>query len=215
MSMAIQGIGIGASTTTSMMAAKKSYEAMKKGITAAAAQAREGYEQYRTDVAPWREAGSESINQLWEMVQAGPGEYKPSEYYQNLLKTGTEALERGAAARGKQFSGQQAKALTEFGEQVGSAGYENWLNQWYQSLVPYQNVANMGWPAAQGSGEQAVNLANTLGNLSIMKASAKVAKIQGQAQAINSGIQSTSNMLSSSMGSMGSMGGGGGGGMGF
>lgn len=213
MSMAMQGIGIGASTTTSMMAAKKSYEAMKKGIAAAAGQAKEGYETYRTDVAPWRTAGSESMNKLWEMVQAGPGEYEKSPYYDFLMGEGTGALERGAAARGKQFSGQQAKALTEYGQNLASTDYDNWLNRWYQSLVPYQNVANMGWPAAQGSGMQAVELGNTLGNLSLMKASAKVAKIQGQAQAINSGIQSTTNMLSGSMGSMTT--GGGMNGMGF
>jgi len=186
-----------------MMAAKKSDEAIKKAIKQAAAVAQQMYEQYRTDVAPWRTTGQEATNKLWEMVQAGPGEYEKSPYYDFLMEEGTGALERGAASKGKQFSGQQAKALTEYGQNLASTDYDNWLNRWYQSLTPYQNISSMGLTAATGSGQAAMQTGNTLGSLYLTRGASSAAKYQAQGQAINSGIQSTMNMLSSSMGGMG------------
>lgn len=49
--------------------------------------------------------------------------------YQFRLNEGTKALERSAAARGNLFSGQTGQALTEFGQNYGSAEWGNLFDQ--------------------------------------------------------------------------------------
>lgn len=118
----------------------------------------------RQDLAPWRRRGRQATTQLWQKIQAGPGEYEKSPYYDWLQQEGTKALERGAAARGSQFSGAEQKALTQYGQNLASTDYDNWLNRWYKSLTPYQNLSEMGLRAAGASSGQSAQYANMIGN---------------------------------------------------
>ncbi len=97
--------------------------------------------------APWREAGQWALNQLQPRISAGPGSFTASPGYQFRLGEGVNALQRGAAAKGNLLSGATQKALTRYGQDYGSNEYQNWLNQWYQSLTPYQSMANQGQTA--------------------------------------------------------------------
>jgi hypothetical protein len=122
------------------------------------------YNQGRADLAPWRARGKAGLNALWKLIKAGPGEYQKSPYYDWLQQQGTQALERGAAARGGQFSGAEQKALTQYGQNLASTDYDNWLNRWYKSLTPYQNMSSMGLQAAGASAGQSLQGANMMGN---------------------------------------------------
>jgi len=122
------------------------------------------YNQGRADLAPWRRRGRQATTALWQRMKAGPGEYEKSPYYDWLQQQGTQALERGAAARGNQFSGAEQKALTQYGQNLASTDYDNWLNRWYKSLTPYQNMSSMGLQAAGASAGQSLQGANMLGN---------------------------------------------------
>jgi hypothetical protein len=73
--------------------------------------------------------------------------------YQFRLQQGVNALDRGAGARGMRFSGAQAKALSDYGQNTGSAEYANWFNR----------LAGLS-----GQGLTAQNAANTQSN-DIMK----------------------------------------------
>lgn len=106
---------------------------------------------------PYYNVGVENLNTLNSRVNAGPGDFTKSPGYDFRMQEGVNALERGAAARGKQLSGAQGKALTKFGQDYGSNEYQNWLNQWYQSLTPYQNLASTGLNAASGVGQGIMN----------------------------------------------------------
>jgi hypothetical protein len=99
---------------------------------------------------PYKKAGVNALWNLEDRINAGPGEFTKSPGYDFRLQQGVNALDRSAAARGKLLSGSQAKAITQYGQDYGSSEYQNWLNQWYQSLTPYQNLVNTGL-SAQGA----------------------------------------------------------------
>ncbi len=155
----------------------------------------EQYYQNREDLAPWREAGAEAVNKLAELTKVGPGEYEKSPYYNFLMEEGTTALERGAAARGKQFSGEEAKALTQYGKNLASTDYDTWLNNWYKSLTPWQSLAGVGETAAaqtaQAGGQAATNISQTI----MAGGQAKAAGQLGAANALSQPIQWGSNQL--------------------
>ncbi|QZI87776.1 hypothetical protein PODOV050v2_p0011 [Vibrio phage 66E30.1] len=101
---------------------------------------RELANQQREDFAPWRDIGEQALNQLWAGVQAGdfdPGslqldKFDPSKVdltqdpgYQFRMQQGVDALDASASARGRLSSGAQQKALTEYGQGMGSQEYAN------------------------------------------------------------------------------------------
>jgi hypothetical protein len=99
-------------------------------------------------------------NQLLNKIQEGPGEFTESPGYQFRLGQGVQALERGAAARGRQLSGAQGKALTRYGQDYASNEYDNFLRRYYASLQPYEGMVDRGMTAAQqiGAGPSAVQM---------------------------------------------------------
>lgn len=122
---------------------------------------------------PYKKAGVNALWNLEDRINAGPGEFTKSPGYDFRLQQGVNALDRSAAARGKLLSGSQAKAITQYGQDYGSSEYQNWLNQWYQSLTPYQNLASTGLNAASGVGQGIMNTgeaqaAGTIGSSNIL-----------------------------------------------
>lgn len=128
--------------------AKEGKEAIQTASQQQQDAATRAMEQSAAQTAPWRTTGENALNTYYGKLQAGPGEFTKSPGYDFRLKQGVNALEQGAAAKGRQLSGAQGKALTRYGQDYGSGEYQNWLNQWYQSLTPYQNLATMGQNAA-------------------------------------------------------------------
>lgn len=177
--MSFWGIGIGAAvaigtavatTDAQRKAAHAQSDAANKALELTSAE----YQQTREDYLPWLTEGKEALNKLSGMVEAGPGEYEKSPYYNMLLEEGTRGLERGAAAKGKLFSGEEAKALTKYGEGLASMDYNTWLDNWYKSLTPLQSLANLGMTA---TGQQA-----SLGNVATQQMGQNVLA-GGQAEA--------------------------------
>ena len=94
----------------------------------------------RADFAPWRNIGEEALNEMWEGVKSGEfdqgplvlDKFDPSQVdlqqdpgYQFRMEQGVEALDKSASARGRLLSGAQKKALTRYGQGVGSQEYAN------------------------------------------------------------------------------------------
>lgn len=119
----------------------------------ATAELRSQYQQTEADLAPWREAGVKGLATYEKMVEAGPGEFTESPGYQFRLGEGLKALEQSAASRGKQLSGQTQKALTEYAQNVATGEYDSFLQRYYQSLLPYQDLSNMGLSSAARTGQ--------------------------------------------------------------
>lgn len=79
--------------------------------------------------------------------------------YQFRLSEGTKALDRSAAARGLLLSGAQAKALTDYGQNMASTEYGNYFNR-MASLAGVGQSAT-GGTATAGS-QYAANQTNNL-----------------------------------------------------
>jgi hypothetical protein len=148
---------------------------------------KEMYQQGRTDLAPYREGGVTAQNQLMQMLGIGgdqnaPGygryaqdftmpEFTGDPGYQFRLKSGMDALNRSAAARGMGISGANIKGATEYGQNFGSNEYNNAYNRalgTFQTnranqLDPLFKLYTGGQSAAAGSATQAGNLGQNLG----------------------------------------------------
>lgn len=74
--------------------------------------------------------------------------------YQTQLQYGTQAIDRGAASRGRLSSGNTVMAEQKFGNDLASTGYQNYLN----SFSPFFNLAGTG---AQGVGAVNTTAAGT------------------------------------------------------
>ena len=134
---------------------KEQYADTKAAIEAATATARE-------DVNPWRAAGETALGTLTSMLEAGPGEYTQSPDYAIRLAEGEKAIERSAAARGNALSGAAVKAAQRYGADLATEDYDNFLNRYYQSLAPYQQLSGVGANAAQAQGNYTTSGANAL-----------------------------------------------------
>jgi hypothetical protein len=145
---------------------------------------------------PYREAGETALNKLiplaTEYTPFGMQQFQADPGYGFRLSEGQKALERSAAARGGLMGGATGKALTRFGQEMGSQEYQNAFNR-YQSerqarLNPLQSLAGLGQTAANTLGAQAgqfgSNLAETMG----AGAQARASGYMGMANAIGGGV---------------------------
>jgi hypothetical protein len=146
----------GTSILGSIITSKGMKEAAGAQIQAAdaASQAQlQMYYQNRADLAPWREAGESALGTI-QNVLAEPSQITTMPGYQFGMQQGTQALERGAAARGRQLSGAQLNALQRYGQNYAGTQLQNYLNPYY-TLAGYGQqatgqTAQLGTQAAQG-----------------------------------------------------------------
>ena len=155
------------------------------------------YTQSRADQMPWLEAGQRALPELEEKVMAGPGNFLASPGYQFRMDEGVKALDRSASAGGDLLSGGQTKALTRYGQDYASNEYQNFLNQYYQSLTPYQSMAGVGQTTAFNMGAQGQNTANQVSQNQLYAGRAKAGGYINQANAWTQGIQGGMNALGS------------------
>lgn len=138
------------------------------------------FNQTREDQTPYRQAGYGALQQIQNLLQ-NPNSIAQQPGYQFGLDQGARALNSGAAARGMNYSGAQAKALTRYGQDY--AGTK--LNETYNRL---SNLAGLGQVAVNGQNNQ--NYANNVGantiGLGNAQAAATLRTGSGYANAANS-----------------------------
>jgi hypothetical protein len=170
------------------------------------------YQQQRADLAPFTTAGLGAQNQLLTFLGL-PGGTQGANFgkysgdftgadllanqdpgYAFRLSEGQKALERSAAARGGLLSGGTGKALTNFGQQMGSQEYQNAYNRYQTNrsnqLAPLFTLTGSGQASAAGQAAAAGNYgAGAAGNLTSAGA-AQAAGDVGAANAVSSGLSS-------------------------
>jgi len=108
--------------------------------------------------------------------------------YQFRLGQGTQAIDRGAAARGGLFSGAAQKELQRFGQGLASDEFQNAWNRdmgYKQNLFNmYAGRANQGQAAAANQAGAMQNLSNVYGNMGDIQA----AKWQSRSNAFNDNL---------------------------
>jgi hypothetical protein len=202
--VALAGAAIGAAGSymggkESGNAGKQSAKAINRGIDFQS----EVWKQGRKDLRPWRETGANALNDYYSKVQAGPGEFEASPGYAFRLAQGEKSLERAASARGRTFSGSQLKALSDYNQGMASNEYGNFLNQYYQSLTPYESIANMGLSAATSTaslgGAAGSNVANLSSSLAGSYQNAGQAQSNMWTNMANTGTNAIGNYYAQSM----------------
>jgi len=148
----------------------------------------EMYNMSRDDLAPWRDTGENALNTLWEKTQAGPGNFQQSPGYQFAFNEGVNALDRSAAARGRLNSGAQDIALTRYGQGIANQEYDNFLSRYYQSLTPYQSLANVGQTATNTTSTLGNNTATNMAKNQLSAGDARASGYYNKANAIGGGI---------------------------
>ncbi len=212
--------------------AKESEKAKKEGM----AEADAAYRESSALVQPWMDAGKEAIGRLQKGVFGG--EFDPGKFhfdydsfekdpgYKFRVDEGQRAMEQGAAASGKLLSGQQQKALLNYGQKMGSQEYQNSFDrasrEWGMNADRLGRNYNMLNSLNQNGYGAARDLANMRGNLASQRLDAIYGNSNNQRQAIgdiaNANVNKFKNMSeigSSIMGAgmqygMANMGGGGG-----
>lgn len=139
------------------------------------------YFDQRRDLKPFRKGGTAAFNSLIDTYLTGERDYKASPGYQFRVDEGTKALERGAAARGGQFSGRQAKALTRFGQNTATADYDQNFNRLAALAGVGQTAVNAGNNAAAQYGANA-------GNAILRAGDARASGFTGAGSAVTGGI---------------------------
>ena len=142
---------------------------------------REVFEQGVEERRPFVEAGTRAVGELEERVFAGPGEFRESPGFDFRVGEGVRALDQSAATRGKLLSGQQTKAVTQFGQDIASQEYEKFLNQFNQSLAPFQSLAGVGQTGVAQNTQAGQAFATNVGNITQTGASNVGASFQNVA----------------------------------
>jgi len=165
------------------------------------------YRQYQEDVARQKPFYDVGVNALPELVAAskytpfGMDQFQADPGYAFRLSEGTKALERSAAARGGLLSGGTGKALTRFGQEMGSQEYTNAFNR-YQAertarLQPLQAMTGMGQSTAQQIGQQGQQMASNVGDAIGSAAAARASGYVGSANALTGGLNTYLNYSNS------------------
>ena len=198
---------IGAASVVSSSKAQK--KAAKKGMAAEEKMSdknlefqKEMAEQQRSDFAPWRESGQNALTKINAGIESGefdPGAFSPEKFdpskvdltqdpgYQFRMQEGIDALDASASARGRLLSGAQNKALTQYGQNMGSQEYGNayarYADQYGKDYARYADqyaqeadrkarkfnmlsgISQGGQSSAAGQAQASSQLAQTGGNI--------------------------------------------------
>ena len=184
--LALAGATIGGALISSS-ASKKAAKAQVQSADQAIAEQRRQYDQTRADLAPWRQAGGQAIQQGFAMLQPGY-DYKTSPGYDFRFSEGQRAVESGGAARGMLMSGGTLKDLARFGDGLASQDYNDQFNR-------MMAVASGGQQAATNGAQLGQQAQNNIGSLLTQQGNARASGYIGTANAINGGIQGLTSLL--------------------
>lgn len=162
--VSIGGSAIAAGASSS--AADKAAAAQKAANDQAIAEQRRQYDQNRIDLAPYRDAGSQALNQYLNL--SGTNGARPqldaitalqgSPAYQSLFQNGQNTILANAAATGGLRGGNTQSSLANFGRDT--------LAQVIQSqLADYSGLITGGQNAAAQTGTFGANSANAIADL--------------------------------------------------
>jgi len=149
--VALVGGSIGGGLISGHMQSRAQDKAAKSYGKSANAQTQaimEMYYQTREDLEPYMKMGGKGLQDYYNLLTRGPGEFEKDPGYQFRLEEGEKAIDRSAAARGQFFSGKRGKALTEYAQDYASNEYDKFMGRYYKKLDAYGNLMNVGQSSA-------------------------------------------------------------------
>lgn len=157
---------------------KDAARAQAQASAAGIAENRRQYDQTRTDMMPWLEAGRGALGQLQD-----PGaNFTASPDYEFRRGEGMRGIENSFAARGGAASGNALRALTDFNSGLAGGEFGNWWNR-------QAGLAGVGQTASQNLGSLGANNSANIANLLGAQGDARASGIMGQTNALTNGLQ--------------------------
>lgn len=165
------------------------------------------------NAAPWMQAGQRALGSLESGLASGQfsmpdfnfteQQYQASPAFRFQLEQGTRAADAGASARGGALGGNQARALTSFGQGLAAQDYGNAFNRAYNQYGAnmtnrqnqfgrYSQLAGLGQQTGAQLSQMGQNFANSVGNIYGNMGDYQAGGILGAA---NARAQGTSNLL--------------------
>jgi hypothetical protein len=169
----------------------------------------------RAAASPWTSSGTSAVGKITNLLGLGTltqqgnnqgiywvdptdakgaqeramADFQTDPGYQFRVDEGAKTLDRSAAARGLLRSGAQMKALTDFGQQMGSQEYGNYFDRLLK-------VSGMGGESTAAANSNAANLTSGAGNMLSQGGAARGSAYASGANAMASGIsQGVNNTL--------------------
>jgi len=162
--------------------ASRAADTAAQSSAAGIAEQRRQYDLSRSDLAPYRAAGTSALNTL--SANFGTS-FRTSPGYEFVRSEGQRGLGNSFAARGGAFSGNALRGLDQYNTGLASQEYGNWWNRG-------ADLARIGQSATKTGVQAGQNSANNIGNLLGQ---------QGDARA--SGIAAGANIWGNALGSIG------------
>lgn len=161
------------------------------------------YQQARTDLKPWMEAGAKALGDMQGadyMKDFSMADFQQDPGYAFRMQQGQQALERSAAAKGGLNSGGTLKALTQYGQDMGSQEYGNAYNRFNadrdRRFGRLSNISGMGQSSAAGLTGATMHQGDTMNQNAIGVGDAQAANSIRKGEAINKGISNGMQMMS-------------------
>jgi hypothetical protein len=136
---------------------KEANKGASKGANAQVGEQRRQYDQTRTDLMPWLQAGQGALTQMQQLNAGNFDSFKTSPDYQFAYDQGMQSLDRSAASRGGLYSGGHSADLMKFGSGLASQNYNNYYNR-------LAGLAQVGQTTGGSLGEFGANAATNIGN---------------------------------------------------
>ena len=156
---------------------------------------REMFDQTRSDLAPYRDAGAQGTNMLLEKIggltapiQLSQEFLESTPGYQFTKTQGLKAVQSGAAARGLGKSGAAIKGATNFAtglaDQTFGEQFARELQQRDSAYNKLMGLSNVGSNAAAQTGQFATQTGQQIGQNTISGATAAAAGLTGAANSL-------------------------------
>jgi len=184
-------------------AAKKAAAQQAAAIREAAQIQERMYQQGRTDLAPYREIGYQSLKDIADQKDFLTGKFEdyrdeyldPSMAFR--LGIGEQTTQRAANVGGGALGGNTLRALQDYSQGLASTEYSNAFNRFqtergniYNTLA---NIAGMGQGAVNTGVQAGQATAQNLGQLAVGGGQAQAAGTMGQANAYADALGGISN----------------------
>ena len=209
-------VGGVASAVIGSQSASKAGKVQARAAASAAAASKAQYEQTRADLAPFRQAGINSLTQLQKLTGTDVGgnpltspltkpfnptmaDLEATPGYQFTLAEGLKSTQNSYAAKGLGQSGAALKGAAQYSTNLASTTFQqqfdNYLKQNNQIYGMLSGQVSLGENAAAQTGNFGQAAVNAQNNLTTSGAAAQAAGIVGSGNALIGGINSISNSI--------------------
>lgn len=191
------GAVIGATSLISagagIYSANKASKAQEKASKSATDTTLKMYEQTRADLQPYAQTGGAGLDSIAAMYgmpsRANPAggqafsdssleAFRRSPDYQVALKEGIRARDLSAASKGNLLSGGQEKRIAEYGSELASLKFGEYMDRLFK-------LSGMGQNAAAGQGAAAQSAGSSLSQLALGTGEAQASGYVGAGNAIS------------------------------